>query len=140
MVIARDLAAGPHFAEISASGGWEQWPLLAVQVASRTTGGWPGWLVWALGLGGVALTGAGLWGLEHRGPWPGPRLGRRLHALHRRSASPALRYGLLALLGVAVALGPAPLQLAGLGLLWLLFLLFPATGLALLATVARRSF
>ena len=138
VVVARDLAAGPHLAEISASGGWEQWPLLAVQVASQTTGGWPGWLVWALGLGGVALTGAGLWGLERRraaarpaAAGPGPS---RFAPAQR--VPTALRYGLLALLCVAVALGPAPLQLAGLGLLWLLFLLFPATGLALLAAVA----
>lgn len=136
VIVARGLAPGPHLAEISASGGWEQWPLLAVHVDNQDAGRWPGWPVWALGLGGVALTGAGLWGLERRRATTQPAAAAPSVFAPAQRVPTALRFILLAVLCLAVALGPAPLQLAGLGLLWALFVLFPATGLALLAAAA----
>ncbi len=61
VIVARGLADGPHWAEIRASGGWEQWPLLSLQVANLPAARWPGWLVGALGLAGMAFVAAGLW-------------------------------------------------------------------------------
>ncbi len=137
VVVARDLPAGPHVAEISAAGGWEQWPLLAVRVSNSAPPRWPGWLVWALGVSGIALVGAGVAGI------------RRQPAAERTTgdASPSIfddaervpaaaRYILLAGLAVAVALGPPLLQPVALGLLFALFVVWPATGLALAAVTA----
>lgn len=138
VVAARGLPAGPHLAEISANGGWEQWPLLAVRVANAPAARWPGWLVWALGLSGIALAGAGLWGLGRRRaarPPAGAAPVQSLFAPAERVPA-AARYLLLAGLAAAVALGPTPLQVAALGLLFALFVVFPATGLALLAATA----
>lgn len=135
VVVARGLAAGPHMAEISAHGGWEQWPLLAVRVANDKNARWTGWLVWALGLSGIVLAGVGIRGVV-RGPV----------ALQdgRADAAPSLfdpvertpqvvRYSALAATVGLALLGPAWLQLLALGLLYVLFVLFPGTGLALLA-------
>jgi O-antigen ligase len=143
VVVARGLPAGPHLAEISANGGWEQWPLLAVRVANAPASRWPGWLVGALGMGGIALAGAGLWGLGRQ------RRRRSSTSQRSRTSEPgpspfaqaeripaAARYLLLAGLAAAVALGPTPLQVTALGLLFALFVVFPATGLALLAATA----
>ncbi|HSN73581.1 MAG TPA: O-antigen ligase family protein [Anaerolineae bacterium] len=137
VVVARDLSAGPHVAEISATGGWEQWPLLAVRVANEPPPRWPGWLVWALGLSGTALVGAGIAGIR-RQPVP---------ERTTEDASPSIfdgaervpttaRYVLLAGLAVVITLGPPPIQLVALGLLFALFVVWPATGLALAAATA----
>lgn len=143
VVVARDLAAGPHLAELRASGGWEQWPLLGVRVALAPAARWTGWPVWALGLGGIALAGAGLWGLgreRRRRPSASQRSRRSgagpSHFTTVERVPVVARYLLLAGLAAAVALGPAPLQLIALGLLFTLFVVFPATGLALLAATA----
>ena len=138
VVVARGLAEGPHVAEIRASGGWEQWPLLAVRVANSPPPHWPAWLVWLLGLAGVVLAGAGVAGLSRQ------QAARQLaepeapaSILARAEAAPqAVRYGLLAVAVAGVVWMPGALQLAPLGLLLALFVVWPATGLALLAAVA----
>jgi O-antigen ligase len=137
VVVARNLSAGPHVAEISATGGWEQWPLLAVRVANAAPPRWPGWLVWALGLSGIALVGAGVAGI-HRQPAAEQIAGDASRSIFddAERVPAAARYALLAGLALAVALGPPPLQLVALGLLFALFVAFPATGLALLAATA----
>lgn len=137
VAVARNLAPGPHLAEIRASGGWEQWPLLAVRVANGSPPPWPEWLVWALGLGGIVLAGAGVAHLHGRsaaGQIAGEASGSIFASAERIPT--VARYGLLAVLAVAVAFGPSPLQLVALGLLFALFVVFPATGLALLAATA----
>lgn len=138
VMVAHDLAAGPHVAEISAVGGWEQWPLLAVRVSNYGGAVTPGWLVWALGLSGVVLVAAGVAGLSRQ-----PTTRQELASSAAPSifattedVSPAVRYGLLAVAVVGVALAPGALQLAPLGLLFALFVVWPATGLALLAATA----
>ena len=135
---ARNLAAGPHLAEISATGGWEQWPLLAVRVANNPPPRWPGWLVWVLGLSGLVLAGAGARGLGRersasQASTPGAA-GSVFAAAE--SAAPAVRYGLLLAATAGVLVAPGALQLIPLGLLFALFVAWPGTGLALLAGTA----
>lgn len=134
---ARHLPAGPHVAEIRAAGGWEQWPLLAIRVVNQPQTGWPGWLVWLMGLNGLVLTGVGMAALGRQQP-------RQTAGVRRAGASifdaaedapPALRYGLLAAAAAGVLLAPDALQLIPLGLLFALLVVWPGTGLALLAAV-----
>ena len=138
VVVARNLAAGPHVAEISATGGWEQWPLLAVRVANNPPPRWPGWLVWVLGLGGLVLTGAGAAGLGRQrsaAQASAPHAAGLVFAAAER-ATPAVRYGLLLAVTVGVLLAPGALQLIPLALLFALFVVWPGAGLALLAGTA----
>lgn len=137
VVVARGLAAGPHMAEISAEGGWEQWPLLAARVANASEPRWPDWLVWTLGLGGIALAAAGIYGVSRRpvAARGAPAGARSIFDLAERTPQSA-RYGLLAAGVAGVLLAPGWWQLLPLGLLFTLFVLFPATGLALLAASA----
>lgn len=135
VVVARDLAPGPHVAEISASGGWEQWPLLAVRVANSTPPRWPGWLVWTLGLGGMVLAGAGILGIARRSAASQQRAAGAFSSIFApiERVPQVVRYALLAATVALALLAPGWLQLLPLGLLYALFVLFPATGLALLA-------
>ena len=137
VVVARELADGPHWAEIRANGGWEQWPLLSLQVANPPAARWPGWLVGALGLAGLAFTAAGLWRLLRQAAPLSAAAGSTpsLFALAERAPA-AARYGLLAGLAALVVLGPGPLALIVLGLLFAFCVALPATGLALLAVAA----
>jgi O-antigen ligase len=138
VVVAHNLPAGPHLAEISASGGWEQWPLLAVRVSNHAGALAPAWLVWVLGLGGIALAAAALAGLirqQSTAQIQAPRSAPSIFA-KAEDVPQAVRYGLLAVAVVGVALAPGALQLAALGLLFILFVLFPPAGLALLAATA----
>lgn len=138
VVMARNLSAGAHVAEISASGGWEQWPVLGVRVANSAPPRWPGWLVWALGLSGIVLAGAGVFGLSRQ--QTASRVGAPASAGSIFAAAdripPAVVYGLLVVGVTGMALASGALQLIPLGLLFALFVVWPATGLALLAATA----
>ncbi len=138
VVVARGLAEGAHVAEIRASGGWEQWPLLAVRVANSPPPRWPAWLVWLLSLGGIALASIGAAGLARRQPTVEAQPQSRAPSLFARTdgAPQAVRYVVLAVAAAGVVFAPGALQLVALGLLFALFVVWPATGLALLAAVA----
>jgi len=138
VVAARNLAAGSHVAEISATGGWEQWPLLGVRVANYQPLRWSSWLVWVLGLSGLVLAGAGAVGLGRQrsaSQASTPDAAGSVFAA-TQSVTPAVQYGLLLALTVGVLLSPGVLQLIPLGLLFALFVVWPGTGLALLAGTA----
>jgi O-antigen ligase len=138
VVVARNLPAGPHLAEISAFGAWEQWPLLAVRVSNHAGAVTPDWLVWVLGLGGVVLTATAMAGLNRRQSARQIQAPRSAPSVFAKTEDvpQAIRFSLLAIAVVGVALAPGALQLAALGLLFVLFVLFPSTGLALLAATA----
>ena len=63
VTLAERLADGPHVAEIVATGGWEQWPLLGIAVwrGGETAG--PSKLPWALAAAGLLLLALGGIGL-----------------------------------------------------------------------------
>ena len=137
VIVARELASGPHWAELRASGGWEQWPLLSVHVANPPATPWPGWLVAALGLAGLACAAAGLWRLSRPTAPPSVTAAPAPSIFAAAERAPAAaRYGLLAGLAALVVLGPGPAPVIALGLLFALFVALPATGLALLAVAA----
>lgn len=61
VTVARGLPDGPHVAEITASGGWDQWPLRAAIVLGREEPSsplrrWP-WTAWALLGAGLVVLG-----------------------------------------------------------------------------------
>lgn len=139
VMVASGLADGQHVVEISATGGWEQWPLLEIDIwrgqgVSKTSR-----LPWALAAAGaltLALGGIGI-ALARRQPNGLPLLARvdRVLATLQRLPGTA-RFGLLALVALASALAPNWLQAPAIAVLAALFVAYPETGPALLAFVA----
>ena len=128
VLLASGLADGVHHVRLTADGGWEQWPILefvAVRERSHLTAMMLllacalGVVVGAVGLGYhlLAVPVERLWPAVLRAFW---------------SVDERIQVGLVALLGLGIALSPpAPLRLACLGLLGLLACLRPVLGLAL---------
>ncbi|MEZ4768101.1 MAG: hypothetical protein R2844_06695 [Caldilineales bacterium] len=137
VTLADGLKDGPHRAELRATGGWEQWPVLAFVASHNQPPAWPAPLGWALGLAGLVLSGVGVAGLARRddGPSAGPEA---LVTLADR-VSPAIRYAVLAVLWIAVIALPGALQVAALGLMFLWFIAVPDAGLFSLAVAAPCS-
>lgn len=134
--VADGLSAGLHRAELRATGGWEQWPLLALVVSNQAPQRWPGALGWLLGLAGLLLSGVGAAGLS-RGSVDAAEGGSAVSPFAALERVPRpVRYVALALLWFGVtALAGWP-QLAVLGMLFVWFIAFPETGLLSLAAAA----
>ncbi len=139
VTVADRLADGRHVAEIVATGGWEQWPLLGISVWRGNEAAGRSRLPWALAAGGLlvlALGGIGL--LTARPAGGGVRVATRINQTLTRaqSLSPTMRFGLLALAAFVSALAPGWLQPLAIAALFLIFVTFPETGPALLAFLA----
>lgn len=139
VVLANRLVDGQHVAEIVATGGWDQWPLLGIEVWRNVEAPRAGLLPWWLAAAGLVLAGFGSAGLllTRR---PGTRHAAQIplgRALERAQQAPAwLRYGLLALVVLMCGLAPPWLQLPAIGALVAILVVFPETGPALLAFLA----
>ncbi len=146
VMVARDLANGPHVAEIVAVGGWDQWPLRQVVVWGNAepapAGRWP-WGAWGLVVAGLALLALSLPAIRR----PAGRVIRGLlmalmlvgSVLTLAGTHPSSRYAVTLLL-LALALGstgwlPA-LALLALLVLYLSFAELPLLALALTAPLA----
>lgn len=139
VTLAGDLPDGPHVAEIVATGGWDQWPLLGIDVlpqASEPSASRLPWLLAAAGL--IMATVGGIGVVLSRRPSTRSGVGRPIRRTLERTQQlrPALRFGLLALAVVAAGLAPGWLQLPAIGALVVIFVIFPETGPALLAFLA----
>ena len=132
--IADGLQDGLHRAELRATGGWEQWPVLAFVVSNESSPGWPVPLGWMLGLVGLVLSGVGVAGLARRDAG----LTDEAEALVTLVdlVSPAIRYAVLAVLWIGVIALPGLLQVVALGLMFVWFISVPEAGLFSLAVAA----
>jgi hypothetical protein len=139
VVVADQLPEGRHVAEIVATGGWEQWPLLGLDVWRGAAPSGTQRLPWLLAAAGLVLTGLGAAGLvATRRPRTGIAFATTVQgALDRAQlAPPAMRFALVAVTALVAGLAPGWLQLPALGVLLALFVAFSETGPALLAFLA----
>ncbi len=134
VTIADGLADGTHRAELHATGGWEQWPVQGFVVSKETAQRWPVPLGWILGIAG-SVAGGRRRGRTGDGRDDGAiatRSGQSLFAVLDRTPV-AGRYAVLVVVWIGVIALTGWLQLLALGLLFLLFVAFPETGLFSLA-------
>ncbi|MEA3337974.1 MAG: O-antigen ligase family protein [Chloroflexota bacterium] len=133
--VARNLAGGPHRMEISAHGGWQQWPLEQIVIESKPATSWPAWLPWLLaGIGLICLMASSAtvrsW-VTSTGSQSPAGIQQRFERLDNLPVP--LVYGAAALLALLSVILPGFLGIIGLGLLFLWLVPFPAAGIALIA-------
>ena len=136
VTIADGLTDGAHQVELRATGGWEQWPLLSFVVSNETARRWPVPLGWILGIAGLLLSGVGVAGLARRDQDLTVSASRQSLFGGLDGIPVAGRYAALLVVWVGVVVLTGWLQLVALGLLFLLFIAFPETGLFSLAASA----
>lgn len=141
VTVAEGLSNGPHIAEITATGGWDQWPLREIVVLSGAAAArppWQRWLPWLLALAGAGL----LLASSSRLAAAALNTGRGIAASLLRVLAPVqsravwVRYALLAALIVAAVLLPGALRMVALTALFVWLVIFPGLGLPLLGLVA----